>query len=1044
MALSPVTEFFNGGIVTARHPALLNPGELQRADDCIYREKDPAIWRAPGRTTYNASAISLGGSAQKVKGTRYLSFSSGYTDQLLALAGPVLWRSPFTAITGSWSEISGPNKVAGTVSASTTFTATAGNVFTTDVIGSRVYGSASTTGIPVVTAISGAADANGRYAAITVDRTITGTTSIGLDWGTVLELTNAGSETLDAVRWDNQYFIWNGVDDMRRVSWRRRGYTAAGAVLDPVLVARPLGLREVTVAPTVTTTAGSWSALLNTGFYWFLITEIYAPGGDVAQAERDPDLASEIVESAYLGSIASSSDPNSNRGLPIPVSLTKGGSTVPVITFPTVVNDGSNGRLATNWGIYMAGPTDTSTSSPSLASFRRVSTPSITETSKTLTETTLAPQLKYAGAVAAGFGGTGLTNASRITGAPDNSFTGVDSGLGNSGDTPGHAAKLTTWAFSVAGGYATAAIIGIEIGVNCRLFNGASVAVQASTSGGKRGALYHPSGSGLFGLLGTRIAGGPTDTMGLGLVTSDLTDPALQVEVGIEAANVSFDSVYVKLYFTGTSINLNGPAYRVVTYRDQIGTTVNDPANLIPPIPSTVDVWQGSTVMNDINTDGALRFSLAGRPESVPKPYILKFRDRQIIKVISLGQILLVALRNVIKRVNYLPRETDTDMTSGLVYEDLVTDHGLPGSLCGIKFDFPGRGVMFAYATDSGMFLTNGIWTIPLNMDLDWANTIKISALSTAVLRAYPKEKLLALYYCPAGATHTKNTRVLYFCYQVDKIKGNYGLPVIGPCVVSGRAATSAFLNGDYLLTGHESDGKVYVEDSGLTIPSGYQVRLNDDSANGDGKTSASVDVKIVPAIKTRKFFAGGLDRDTYGESVYLLFSAYGANSVTASSIRTVGSTTITSSAAFGSVLPGMRVLGTGMDPGTIVVSKSDSSTIVVSRAPNASGTSTLTFDTGTVGITVRGSSVGEIPLGLSVDYVSTLVGDLVHFNRSNIRRGFELQIEKVPLTFSTATDVNSLRFETASWTDLGVNMRLHNITYMVEDGGPDANRNAV
>ena len=1032
-----VTELFNGGLVTARIGALLNSGELQRLDDCLYREKDPAIWRAPGRTTYNASAITVSGSAQAVKGLGYLTFN-GYTDQLLVLADGTLFRSDFTALTGSFSEISTPGKIAGVVSAATTFTATSGNPFTADVVGARCYSTASTSGVPIVTATSGSADANGRFASIIVDRTITGTVSMGLDWGVVLDLTNAGTETLGLTRWDNQYFVWNGVDDLRRVSWRRRGYLS-GSPLSAILVARPCGLAEVVAAPTVTTTAGTWSALLDSGVFWFLITEIYAPSGDVAAAERDPYLASEVIEAAYLGIAATSNDPNNNKGRPIPQALTKGGSTVPVITFPAVVNDGTRGRLATNWGIYMAGPTQTTTDVPSLASFRRVATPAITETSKTLTESALLPQSKFPTVVAAGFGSTIVTNSARILGANDNSFTGVDNSFGISqGDTPGHAARVSTFAFDVSGGYASAAIVGIEVTVRARARSGSAfIDVQVGTSGGKRGATYMKDFSHqLFSPAGTITVGGPTDTMGAGIVIGDLA--TFQVDVGIEGGSIAFDSVKVTLYFAGGTVNLEGPAYRVVTYRDQVGLTVNDPANLAPPICSTVEVWQGSLVMNDVNVDGALRFSIAGRPEAVPKPYVLKFRDRSITQIVDLGHVLLVGMRSTLKRVNYLPRETDTDLTSGLAWEDIAPDHGLPGPYCGAKFAMPGKGTMFAYASASGMFITNGIWTIPLNMDLDWANTVKVSALATAVLRVHAKERLLAFYYCPAGATHDKNTRVLYFCYQADKIKGDYGMPAVGPCVVSGRSSAQAYLNGDYLLSGHEVDGKVYVEDAGLSVPSGYQVRLNDDSANGDGKTAAAVDVKIVPFIRTRKFYSATLDRDGYGEKVYLLFSAYGSNSVTASSTTTLNSTTITSSVAFGSVVPGMRVLGTGIDPGTIVVSKSDSSTILVSRAANLTGIATLTFDTGTVAVTVRGSSLGEIVKGLRTDYVSTLVGDLTGVINSNMRRGFEIQVEKVPLTFDSNGD-------TLTWADLSTNMRLHSISYVVSDRGlPDTNRNAA
>jgi hypothetical protein len=775
---------------------------------------------------------------------------------------------------------------------------------------------------------------------------------------------------------------------------------------------------------------------LGSGTFWFLITEIYAPGGDVAAAERDPYLAGEVVESAYLGTNTAGADPNNNKGRPIPVSLTSGSTTVPTITFPPVVNDGTRGRLATNWGVYMYGPTTTNTDVPSLALFRRVATPSITATSVTLQESPVDPEVRYPTAVAAGFGSTIVTNFARITGAPDNSFTGVDSILGSTGDTPGHAARVSTFGFVTA----TGIITGIEVTVRARSFGtNAFIDVQASTSGGKKGAMYQKDFShALFSPAGTITVGGPTDTMGLGLLVGELGN--LRVDVGIEGASIGFDSVAVKLYFAGGLINLDGPAYRVVTYRDQVGITVNDPANLAPAICSTAEVWQGSLVTNDINVDGALRYSIVARPEAQPKPYILKFRDRGITMIVAMGERLIVGMRNTVKRVNYLPRETDTDMNSGLAWENIASDHGIPGPFCGVKFSMPGKGEMFAYVSTSGIFVTNGLWTIPLNMDLDWANTVKLSALGTACLRVYPKEKLLALYYCPAGATHSRNTRVLYFCYQADKVKGNgLSLPAIGPCVVSARSSAEAFLDGDYLLTGQETDGKVYVEDSGLSIPSGYQVTLTATaSTQGDGKAASGTDVKIVPFIRSRKFYSASLDRDGYGEKIYLLYSAYGSNSVTASSTLVVANTTITSVALFGSVVPGMRVLGTGMDPGTIVVSKSDSSTIVVSRAPNTSGTVTLTFDTGTIGLTIRGSSLGENVKGLRTDYVSTLVGDLTDVHNSNMRRGFEIQVEKVPLTFDSNGD-------TLTWADLSTNMRLHSVSYMVDEQGlPDTSYNAA
>ncbi len=84
--------------------------------------------------------------------------------------------------------------------------------------------------------------------------------------------------------------------------------------------------------------------------------------------------------------------------------------------------------------------------------------------------------------------------------------------------------------------------------------------------------------------------------------------------------------------------------------------------------------------------------------------------------------------------------------------------------------------------------------------------------------------------------------------------------------------------------------------------------------------------------------------------------------------------------------------------------------------------------------MTIRGSSLSEAVVGLKTAYVSTLVGDLIALYNANIRRGFEVQIEKVPLTFDGNGD-------TLTSADLSTNMRLHQFTFLVADGGPDMNR---
>jgi len=91
-------EMFNGGLVTARDPATLQPGELVQADNAVYQPNDLGIHKVRGRTKYNAVAITGGGT---VKGLRYLEFDDG-DPLLLALTSDDLSTSTFSAETGSF------------------------------------------------------------------------------------------------------------------------------------------------------------------------------------------------------------------------------------------------------------------------------------------------------------------------------------------------------------------------------------------------------------------------------------------------------------------------------------------------------------------------------------------------------------------------------------------------------------------------------------------------------------------------------------------------------------------------------------------------------------------------------------------------------------------------------------------------------------------------------------------------------------------------------------------------------------------------------
>ncbi len=79
----PLPEPLNGGLVTARDPALLESGELTQTDDAVYYPNDPAIHKVKGRTKYNSTPIT---GATTIKGLRYMEFDDTQNGLLVALS----------------------------------------------------------------------------------------------------------------------------------------------------------------------------------------------------------------------------------------------------------------------------------------------------------------------------------------------------------------------------------------------------------------------------------------------------------------------------------------------------------------------------------------------------------------------------------------------------------------------------------------------------------------------------------------------------------------------------------------------------------------------------------------------------------------------------------------------------------------------------------------------------------------------------------------------------------------------------------------------
>ncbi len=675
-----MTELFNGGVVTARVGALLNSGELQRADDCIYREKDPAIWRAPGRTALISTAIGT-----DIRGLAHLSFDAGFVDQFvvlgrrtdgtptwhdatdLAYPGLHLYGADFTAVTGLTPiEIGGQGRWYGAVTGTTldcsfdvptctisgaTVTASSSSSFTDTVsIGAVVSGTGITAGTRVLSVDSDTQltlDTPGTSGTVTLTfkqypflASAVGAKIIGTSIGTNVRITavsnqdgttghyrtamlsvapsggnasynfvitfggafswnNTGSEILDAIQYGaRKYYMWDGVGNLKAAEWKSRA-SASDATLGSVLSLRPVGLKPVETAPTVTVQTGQttgWNLVKGSGKYWILITEIFSPDADIASALKDPVLRSQIVESAYLASDNSATGDNgsqSGAGLPIGVTIVTPASDNILITFPAVANNGRDGFIATHWGVYIYGPT---TDLPSLAQLRRCATVPITTyaagATYTLTDSTLT-QTKYPTGLRSAAGRPAFGHSDYLVGAPDGRDAYCKVG-GSSKSIPDNAANgLTTFAFSTTGAYTDKPIFGVEVMVTGRCnpsgdtTHAARYWFRILSTAGKTSDTFYGEFEGDQNH--TNRHGGPMDTLGVAWAKTD--PPLMEIEIGIanrgHKDELDLDAVGIKVFYTTTNVDFNGPAYRVVTYRDQVGLTISDPARLRPPMPST-------------------------------------------------------------------------------------------------------------------------------------------------------------------------------------------------------------------------------------------------------------------------------------------------------------------------------------------------------------------------------------------------------------------------------------------------------------------------
>jgi hypothetical protein len=790
-------------------------------------------------------------------------------------------------------------------------------------------------------------------------------------------------DQMDVMNYSNaQYLMLGAQNKPRRVAYLPNS-VIAGSTNPPSLSARTMGMQPVdpsqsdtlTTPFSVATIAGTWPTALGTGAYWFIITEVFDPG---MADEIEGSFVAYDKDKRFLAKSVTISD-----------VTTQG---VRVTRHSPFQNDGSNGtNNATAWRVYMSSRNPDTTIPPALTDFTLIATVGGTSgtapasvdlmSAASVNTTGYGPTgtVGFVGAQATFAGAQAFTNAANIIGRSNNTYA----------DATDDRAAVICKNFGL-----NAAIVGTIVGIEVLIKmawqqnNGSPPAgawVSLSKNNGvveatnRREAIMQLVRAGAVTLpftAGTIKVGTPSDTWGATWLNTDLADGNFSVVVGKlgTAGNddLQIDSVAVKIYTNGQAVDKNGTPFAVIVLEDELGVSASFGANFPPPNATTADVFEGQGIYNDPTKPTTIRYSIPDRPEACPTPYVLSFQSRKRDKVTLIrrvGPILVVGMSNSIKRVNYVPTQADPAFLPGRCFEDVTVRQGIPGPGCAVVFDM-GSGPVLAYASKTGMRMTDGQIDRPLNNDQAWSSLVSISNLYLAQLRDDIENQALVLDYVPAGgSTHTKS---MQFSYNPIHIKPDGTLPMMGPNNKKARSSASAELSDvPVFLSGHSVNGIVYVENSG---------------------TSAIVGETLSPTIRTKLTYLDDVGHKARTNRVYLRVTAAG-ETVTAVGTTTNGSVTVAGAATFTQIVPGMFVSGIGIQPGTKISAVGSSSSITLSRAANASGTVTLTFKTGAVEATIRAQNVNEAVADRSTLIADCSTGGLVRLNLEAQAEAHEIKV---------------------------------------------------
>lgn len=771
----------NGGLVTARDPALLQPGELTRCENGVYRPYSQSVHKMPSRSTFNSTPLS-----GAVTGLRYCAFDFVQVTSVRTVSTTLL-----TAISGS--DYDGVSD------------------------GARVYGDGIPDGTTVVSHTSSTVT-------MSANATTSGESPVLFDADDLLIAQNANAywkaiagssgtfssiasvtegDSLESVHYANKHVLMNGKN--------------ANLVLKSDGSTRAHGLEPVTETPlVVVSSGGTWNLSTGIGFYSYWTTE-YDKVNDVESTFTGKPGVANVTALTQLVTITRPQQVNTSathwrlyRSVKM-TSSTTAGATKEVV-FPAG---------------FLIGEAQIAADGTQLTLVDGTTTPS------TATST---------GATTVVFN-TGWTNPTNATGAANGTVASLAAGLVNR--TLGLGTfGIGTVGSGVTGVVltVTARKTGTtSTGLSVRPLTRRQITKEG---GGLLGVIPLPSSVyispkpiPLTTSLASYTIGSSSDTWGINWLPDDFSNTNFFVEFNGttgSAATLEIDSVTVTIHYNaaqqeGTTDPF--PAITITAYGVEASVGRNGP----PPKATTGDIFQDSLCLNDVEDESLMRYSFPTLVDYFPGVYYINFETKDqdaITNIKTVGNVLVIGLRTQLYRCNFLPREQDAEFDRGRAIELIEANHGIVGRHAATLLSGVEGSQMLAYVSRYGLHLTDGYRVRWATMDLDWEREVDVTYLSKVVLINNPENYELLMFYVPVDAAYTTYpSKCLRFNYHPMHIKEGGYLKISGPCdyTEAGRRVPAAALavlpSGARPLYAASETGVVHVE-NGTSTTTGLQLSV--------------------------------------------------------------------------------------------------------------------------------------------------------------------------------------------------------------------------